>query len=78
MDADPVDVRQMHAGVGDALDRCGGLAAWGATYARLPKETYPHIAASTAALEDTMSRSAYPGALELLLEGLEQALHRLR
>ena len=40
---------------------------WRATYARLPEQTYPHIAASAGMLVERMNQSAYPDALELLL-----------
>lgn len=51
-------------------------AAWRATYACLPADRYPRIAESVAALTATMSDSAYPGALDLFLDGLEAALRR--
>ncbi|WP_034088075.1 TetR/AcrR family transcriptional regulator [Streptacidiphilus albus] len=40
---------------------------WQATYARLPAETHPHIAATAELLVARMNRSAYPAALEMLL-----------
>ncbi|MDH2391139.1 TetR/AcrR family transcriptional regulator [Streptomyces sp. HNM0663] len=40
---------------------------WQATYARLPAETHPHIAAVAPLLVADMNLSAYPTALELLL-----------
>ncbi|MFF7329559.1 TetR/AcrR family transcriptional regulator [Streptomyces sp. NPDC090306] len=49
-------------------------AAWEATYARLPADEFPHIAASVDELALTMSDSAYPRALRLFLDGLAAAL----
>ena len=40
---------------------------WRATYARLPKLTFPHIAASAELLVQRMNQSGYPDALDLLL-----------
>jgi AcrR family transcriptional regulator len=40
---------------------------WRATYARLPPDSHPHIAATARHLVADMNRSAYPAALELLL-----------
>ncbi|MER6220693.1 TetR/AcrR family transcriptional regulator [Streptomyces sp900105755] len=54
----------------------GDRAAWQATYARLPAEEYPRIAESAQALAQTMSVSAYPGALEVFLDGVQAALDR--
>ncbi|MGY1577319.1 TetR/AcrR family transcriptional regulator [Streptomyces sp. MN13] len=51
-------------------------AAWHQTYACLDADRYPHIAASVDALAETMNDSAYPGALEVFLDGLEAALRR--
>ncbi|OQR61212.1 hypothetical protein B6E66_25835 [Streptomyces maremycinicus] len=51
-------------------------AAWRAAYADLPADRYPHIAESVDALAETMNGSAYAGALELFLDGLELALRR--
>ncbi|MCG7205091.1 TetR/AcrR family transcriptional regulator [Streptomyces arenae] len=62
-----------------ALSADAGAAdrgAWQATYACLPADQYPHIAESAQALAQTMSVSAYPGALEVFLDGLEAALDR--
>ncbi|MFJ9539515.1 TetR/AcrR family transcriptional regulator [Streptomyces sp. NPDC101225] len=42
-------------------------AVWRATYARLPAETHPHIAATAHHLVTDMNRSSYPAALDLLL-----------
>ncbi|MFG2793319.1 TetR/AcrR family transcriptional regulator [Streptomyces sp. NPDC048419] len=42
-------------------------AVWRATYARLPAETHPHIAATARHLVADMNRSSYPAALDLLL-----------
>ncbi|MFE0512129.1 TetR/AcrR family transcriptional regulator [Streptomyces sp. NPDC058964] len=40
---------------------------WRATYARLPADTHPHIAATARHLVASMRRSSYPAALDLLL-----------
>ena len=40
---------------------------WRATYARLPADTHPHIAATARHLVADMRRSSYPAALDLLL-----------
>ncbi|MFJ3305298.1 TetR/AcrR family transcriptional regulator [Streptomyces sp. NPDC086549] len=40
---------------------------WRATYARLPADTHPHIAATARHLVASMRGSSYPAALELLL-----------
>jgi AcrR family transcriptional regulator len=42
---------------------------WEATYARLPAETHPSIAATAGFLVARMNQSAYPDALELVLAG---------
>ncbi|MDH6117319.1 TetR/AcrR family transcriptional regulator [Kitasatospora sp. GAS204B] len=42
-------------------------AVWQATYARLPEQTHPHIAATADLLAERMNESAYPAALDLLL-----------
>ncbi|GAA2055362.1 hypothetical protein GCM10009839_74920 [Catenulispora yoronensis] len=42
---------------------------WRATYARLPAETHPHIAAAAPLLVARMNDSAYPAALDLLIAG---------
>uniref|UniRef100_UPI002F909BDD TetR/AcrR family transcriptional regulator n=1 Tax=Kitasatospora indigofera TaxID=67307 RepID=UPI002F909BDD len=41
---------------------------WDSTYARLPAETHPHIAATAGLLAARMNDSAYPTALEMLLD----------
>jgi AcrR family transcriptional regulator len=50
---------------------------WRSSYAQLPAETHPHIAATAELLVDLSERSAYPDALELLLDGARALLHRL-
>lgn len=40
---------------------------WQATYARLPRQTHPHISATAGLLVARMNVSAYPAALDLLL-----------
>ncbi|OIK02055.1 TetR/AcrR family transcriptional regulator [Streptomyces monashensis] len=80
---DPVAVRVYHAFIDQslafaALD-AGSLALaaearaqdeemWQTAYARLPAESHPHIAATAALLARRMPHSAYPAALEMLLE----------
>ncbi|MFF8476194.1 TetR/AcrR family transcriptional regulator [Streptomyces sp. NPDC015414] len=51
-------------------------AAWQGVYASLPPDEYPRIAESADTLARTMSASAYPGALEVFLDGLKAALDR--
>ncbi|MFE2585110.1 TetR/AcrR family transcriptional regulator [Streptomyces sp. NPDC059378] len=51
-------------------------AAWQGTYACLPPDRYPRIAESAHTLARTMSTSAYPGALEVFLDGVQAALDR--
>lgn len=41
---------------------------WGTTYARLPATSHPHIAATARLLTRRMPHSAYPTALEMLLD----------
>jgi AcrR family transcriptional regulator len=48
--------------------------AWRFTYARLPSDEYPHITACADALAATMATSAYPAALDLLLDGIAAQL----
>ncbi|MER6347656.1 TetR/AcrR family transcriptional regulator [Streptomyces sp. NPDC001595] len=80
---DPVAVRVYHAFIDQslafaALD-AGSLALtepartedeemWQSTYARLPAESHPHIAATARLLARRMPHSAYPAVLEMLLE----------
>lgn len=47
---------------------------WTSTYARLPRETHPHIAATSHLLADRMNLSAYPVVLDTLLDGAEARL----
>ncbi|SHN47339.1 TetR/AcrR family transcriptional regulator [Cryptosporangium aurantiacum] len=49
-------------------------AVWTDVYARLSPDTHPHIASAATALAETMRGSAYPAALDLLLDGLAQRL----
>ncbi|WP_042371131.1 TetR/AcrR family transcriptional regulator [Streptacidiphilus neutrinimicus] len=80
--ADPAAVRIYHVFVDQALAfaaldaaslalpveaREADEAVWDATYARLPAETHPHIAATSQLLAERMNASAYPAALDLLL-----------
>jgi len=50
------------------------VAAWTTVYAGLPAGTHPNIAACVGGLAATMPASAYPAALDLLIEGLEARL----
>jgi uncharacterized Zn finger protein len=47
---------------------------WTSTYARLPAETHPHIAATAHLLADRMNLSAYPVLLDTLLGRAEAQL----
>ncbi|MEU6950039.1 TetR/AcrR family transcriptional regulator C-terminal domain-containing protein [Streptomyces sp. NPDC046316] len=47
---------------------------WASTYARLPRETHPHIAATAHLLAERMNLSAYPDVLDTLLDGAEARL----
>lgn len=51
--------------------------AWHATYGRLPAETHPNIAATARHLVDSMRRSSYPVALEMLLDAAQTQLAAL-
>ena len=53
-------------------------AVWQATYARLPADTYPHIAATARHLVATMRNSSYPAALDLLLSAAAARLAEIR
>ncbi|MFJ5546523.1 TetR/AcrR family transcriptional regulator [Streptomyces sp. NPDC093225] len=86
---DPAAVRTYHAFVDQslafaALD-AGSLALaaetraadeemWETTYARLPADRYPHLAATAGLLAARMKDSAYPVALEMLLDSAEAQL----
>ncbi|MFI5799132.1 TetR/AcrR family transcriptional regulator [Streptomyces sp. NPDC051677] len=52
-------------------------AMWRSTYARLPAETHPRIAEAAPLLSTHMVTSAYPTALEMLLDSAQTALTRL-
>ncbi|MER6387038.1 TetR/AcrR family transcriptional regulator [Streptomyces sp. NPDC001523] len=80
---DPAAVRIYHAFIDQSLafsaldagalalaeeDRSADEAMWETTYAALPAERYPHIAATAGLLAARMADSAYPVALEMLLE----------
>ncbi|MEU4688964.1 TetR/AcrR family transcriptional regulator [Actinoplanes sp. NPDC023714] len=47
---------------------------WHSTYRRLPAATHPHLAEAAPLLATEMVTSAYPAALELLLEGVAARL----
>ncbi|MFD0312952.1 TetR/AcrR family transcriptional regulator [Streptomyces flavalbus] len=49
---------------------------WASTYARLPAETHPNIAATAPLLTRRMPLSAYPAALEMLLDHTAAELSR--
>ncbi|MFH9860381.1 TetR/AcrR family transcriptional regulator [Streptomyces sp. NPDC017202] len=51
---------------------------WTSTYARLPSETHPHIAATAHLLADRMNLSAYPVVLDTLLNQAEERLAAAR
>ncbi|GAA0318017.1 TetR/AcrR family transcriptional regulator [Streptomyces polychromogenes] len=51
---------------------------WESTYARLPADEYPHIAATRRLLAARMNHSAYPVALDMLLTSAEARLQALR
>ncbi|MFJ8134598.1 TetR/AcrR family transcriptional regulator [Streptomyces sp. NPDC096013] len=53
-------------------------AVWQATYARLPADTHPHIAATSRHLVATMRHSSYPAALDLLLNAAAARLAEIR
>lgn len=51
---------------------------WRGTYARLPAESHPNIAASSRLLDESMRHSACESALELLLDGIASRLDSSR
>jgi AcrR family transcriptional regulator len=53
-----------------AEERSGDLNAWTETYARLPAQTYPHIAAARDHLAELTAGSSFSTALELILSAL--------
>ncbi|MEV6170590.1 helix-turn-helix domain-containing protein [Streptomyces sp. NPDC051954] len=53
-------------------------AVWRATYARLPADTHPHIAATARHLMADMRHSSYPAALDLLLGATAARLDEFR
>jgi AcrR family transcriptional regulator len=53
-------------------------AVWRATYARLPADTHPHIAATARHLMADMRHSSYPAALDLLLGAAAARLEEFR
>lgn len=53
-------------------------AIWRSTYARLPPTTHPRIAEAAALLAAHMVRSAYPTALDMLLDSAAAQLDALR
>jgi AcrR family transcriptional regulator len=66
---------------GAALPRAAREAetgVWRATYARLPADTHPNIAATARHLVADMRHSSYPAALDLLLTAAEARLTEIR
>jgi AcrR family transcriptional regulator len=57
-----------------ATARAADEEVWQATYARLPAATHPHIAATAHLLVARMNQSAYPTALEMLLDSASAQL----
>lgn len=57
-----------------AAARAADEEVWRATYARLPAATHPHIAATAHLLVARMNHSAYPTALEMLLDSASSRL----
>ncbi|MGV9713633.1 TetR/AcrR family transcriptional regulator [Gordonia sp. NPDC003424] len=53
-------------------------AKWASVYAKLPESEYPNISAVSGQLVAMGERSAYPLALELMLDGAEMLLKRVR
>ncbi|MEU5329251.1 TetR/AcrR family transcriptional regulator [Streptomyces parvus] len=58
--------------------RAADEQVWRATYAELPAETHPNIAALAPLLVARMNDSAYPTALEMLLDSAEASVRRAR
>ncbi|MFJ6569494.1 TetR/AcrR family transcriptional regulator [Streptomyces sp. NPDC091292] len=61
-----------------AAARDADQEVWQATYARLPAATHPHIAATAPLLVARMNDSAYPTALDMLLDSAGAQLAGLR
>ncbi len=51
---------------------------WRDTYAQLPAESHPNIAATSGLLDESMRRSACQSALDLLLDGVAARLDARR
>ncbi|MCU7826355.1 TetR/AcrR family transcriptional regulator [Kitasatospora sp. DSM 101779] len=90
---DPAAVRVYHAFIDQALAfaaldaaslalpaeaRTADERMWESTYARLPADTHPHIAATAGLLAARMTDSAYPVALDMLLDSAERQLAACR
>ncbi|MEU9622217.1 MULTISPECIES: TetR/AcrR family transcriptional regulator [unclassified Streptomyces] len=58
--------------------RAQEVRTWPQTYARLPAETHPNIAATAGVLVAEMDRSGYPAALEMMLAAAAARLQHLR
>lgn len=54
--------------------RAADHGVWQSSYAHLPAETHPHIAATASLLTAEMNRSAYPLALDLLISAFAARL----
>ncbi|MEU0373803.1 TetR/AcrR family transcriptional regulator C-terminal domain-containing protein [Streptomyces sp. NPDC006283] len=61
-----------------AASRTADETVWQATYARLPADTHPNIAATAPLLVARMNESAYPHALDMLLDSAEATLTAVR
>ncbi|MFF8914550.1 TetR/AcrR family transcriptional regulator [Streptomyces sp. NPDC015032] len=58
--------------------RAQEVRTWPETYARLPAETCPNIAATAGVLVAEMDRSGYPAALEMMLAAAAARLQHIR
>ncbi|WP_256107390.1 TetR/AcrR family transcriptional regulator [Streptomyces sp. ODS05-4] len=58
--------------------RADDEAVWRSTYAKLPADTHPHIAATAPLLVARMNDSAYPTALDMLLRSAAAAVAAAR
>ncbi|MFE6016363.1 TetR/AcrR family transcriptional regulator [Streptomyces sp. NPDC056441] len=57
--------------------RAQEVRTWPETYARLPADTHPNIAATAGVLVSEMDRSGYPAALEMVLAAAAARLQRV-
>lgn len=58
--------------------RAQEVQTWPQTYARLPADTHPNIAATAGVLVAEMDRSGYPAALEMVLAAAATRLQHVR